>query len=404
MSADLTSAPTASLVAPTAAELAEHFSTVASALSYWADKYKLSAGHVNFLKQPTIEVFEQHEDALLDLDVPSSMGGDAEGKAGGVSSLVAALQSFEDVHLKRLDFMILKPVGKGAFGRVFKGVRVADGAEVALKVIDLEEAKEDVQTIATEIRALAASKGCPQLITYYTSYVTGTLLWIAMEYLDAGSVLDKVKIKPLRESAAAIICREVLLGLDYLALDGKIHRDIKAANILLSSAGNVKLADFGASGQLTDTMTKCNTFVGSPYWMAPEVMTQSRYDGKADIWSLGITLLEMLNGKPPMHDVPPLKAIRLIPKNPSPQVPRGIYGDELTTFINACLTKDPAQRPSLSELLKFPFIRNARPIEDLPGLLTRSSEKTEKKDKKDAATRPEPTAKSEAAAKSDPEA
>lgn len=139
----------------------------------------------------------------------------------------------------------------------------------------MEEAKEDVQTIATEIRALASAKACDQLIRYYSSNVIGTVLWIAMEYVDGGSVLDRVKVKKFKESQVAVVCREVLLGLKYLAADGKIHRDIKAANILLSNSGKVKLADFGASGQLTDTMTKCNTFVGSPYWMAPEIMTES---------------------------------------------------------------------------------------------------------------------------------
>lgn len=221
--------------------------------------------------------------------------------------------------------MIDAPVGRGAFGRVFRAHRVKDQLEVALKVIDLEQTKDDVQTIAHEIRALAAGKSCAQLITYYTSFVRGTSLWIAMEFLDGGSVLDRVKTKPFREAQVAVVCREVLLGLRYLAAEGKIHRDIKAANILLSNSGRVKLADFGASGQLTDTMTKCNTFVGSPYWMAPEVMTQSKYDGKADVWSLGITCLEMMAGKPPLHEIPPLKAIRVIPKNPAPQVPPGKY-------------------------------------------------------------------------------
>ena len=367
--------------APTAAELTDRYSTVASTLAYWADAYKLTPGHVNFYKQPAIELFEQHEQALFDdLDLPESCSSSQQQGTNAANSdgsppraLVAALQAFEAVHFAKLEYMIVKPVGKGAFGRVFKGIRLSDNADVALKVIDLEEAKEDVQTIAQEIRALASSSGCPQLICYYSSFVTGTLLWIAMEYLDGGSVLDCVKIKPLREPAVAVICREVLRGLEYLSLEGKIHRDIKAANVLLSSQGHVKLADFGASGQLTDTMTKCNTFVGSPYWMAPEVMTQSRYDGKADIWSLGITVLEMLNGKPPMHDVPPLRAIRLIPKNPSPRVPQGIYTADATDFVNACLVKDPAQRPTLAELLRFPFVANAKPIEELPALLARSS-------------------------------
>ncbi len=113
----------------------------------------------------------------------------------------------------------------------------------------------------------------------------GTKLWIAMEYVDGGSILDKIKKsgKVLNEEQIAYVVHEVLLGLQFLNMQGKIHRDIKAANILLSKTGQVKLADFGATAQLTDTMTKCSTFVGSPYWMAPEVMTQPNYDGKADV-------------------------------------------------------------------------------------------------------------------------
>jgi len=177
-----------------------------------------------------------------------------------------------------------------------------------------------------------------------------------MEFLDGGSVLDKVKKAPMSEGQIAVVVREVLLGLQYLALEKKIHRDIKAANILLAKDGQVKLADFGASGQLTDTVTKCNTFVGSPYWMAPEILTESKYDGKADIWSLGITCIEMLNGKPPLAEHPPLKVISLIPGRDPPSLDKSKYSAKFCDFVSLCLTKDPAKRPAIKELLKHPFV------------------------------------------------
>jgi serine/threonine-protein kinase 24/25/MST4 len=179
-----------------------------------------------------------------------------------------------------------------------------------------------------------------------------------MEFVDGGSILDRIKKKPLTEEEIAIVVKEVLSGLQYLAMEGKIHRDIKAANILLARNGQVKLADFGATAQLTDTMTKCSTFVGSPYWMAPEVMTQNSYDGKADIWSLGVTCFEMATGAPPNANIHPLRVVSIIPRQPPPQLPPS-YSAEFRDFISKCLIKDPAERYSIKELLKMEFVQKA---------------------------------------------
>lgn len=258
-------------------------------------------------------------------------------------------------------------IGSGAFGNVFKGRRKSDSLPVAIKVIDLEESKDDIQTINKEITTLSHGKACPQLINYYGSAVFGTKLWIVMEYVDGGSILDYVKKhRVMSETEIAIVVREVLLGLQYLANEGKIHRDIKAANILLSRSGQVKLADFGATAQLTDTMTKCATFVGSPHWMAPEVFMQNQYDGKADIWSLGITCVEMCTGAPPYSHVHPLKLVSIIPRSAPPQLPTDRnYSPEFVDFISKCLTKDPNQRYGINQLLRLEFVQKAGTINQL---------------------------------------
>lgn len=257
-------------------------------------------------------------------------------------------------------------IGRGSFGEVYKGVDVTTGKDVAIKLVDLERADEEIDIIQREIKVMSQISN-PYVVQYYASLMRDSTLWIVMEYMSAGSLKQLLDdVGPFPDEAIAAVLKALCKGLDYVHKGSKLHRDIKAANILVSEHGDVKLADFGVAGQMTLTVRQRNTFVGSPFWMAPEVIQESLYDEKADIWSLGITAFELATGYPPYATAHPYRALMLIPKNDPPRLDDK-HSRSLRDFVAACLQKDPADRPSAEQLLTHPFLRKARPtsIRDL---------------------------------------
>lgn len=199
------------------------------------------------------------------------------------------------------------------------------------------------------------------VVEFKKCYLFKNVLWIVMELCKVGSVSDLIKLSNtnLNEEQIASVVIDVLKGLSFLHSNKRIHRDIKAGNILMNDEGRTKLADFGVSGQLSKSTTKRHTVIGTPFWMAPEVILETGHNYKADIWSLGITIIEMAEGRPPHFDIHPLRAIFIIPTRPPPSfTDKSLWSRELNDFLSLCLTKDPKERPSAMSLLEHPWIKH----------------------------------------------
>lgn len=255
-------------------------------------------------------------------------------------------------------FEHLSILGKGTFGTVIKARNTITNEIVAIKQILLGN-EDEIDIIRKEIRILQECTHC-NIVQYRGTYKTINALWITMEFCGGGSVdmVFKVLGRPLPESLIAYICREVLSGLVYLHAHHKIHRDIKGGNVLLTEDGDVKLADFGVSTELLHTLSKRNSFIGTLYWMAPEAIQEKEYDERADLWSLGITVIEMAEGSPPRAGYPCARALFAIPREPPPTLTahRDRWSPVMHAFVARMLQKDPNKRPTAAQLLLDPFV------------------------------------------------
>ncbi|XP_041438947.1 p21-activated kinase 1 isoform X2 [Xenopus laevis] len=284
--------------------------------------------------------------------------------------ILEKLRSIVSVGDPKKKYTRFEKIGQGASGTVYIAVDVATGQEVAIKQMNLQQQPKK-ELIINEILVMRENKH-PNIVNYLDSYLVGEELWVVMEYLAGGSLTDVVTETCLQEGEIAAVCRECLQALEFLHSNQVIHRDIKSDNILLGMDGAVKLTDFGFCAQITPEQSKRSTMVGTPYWMAPEVVTRKAYGPKVDVWSLGIMAIEMVEGEPPYLNENPLRALYLIATNGTPELQQPEkQSSAFRDFLSRCLEMDVEKRVSARDLLQHPFLKIAKPLSSLtPYIIT----------------------------------
>ncbi|XP_065873562.1 uncharacterized protein [Euphorbia lathyris] len=276
--------------------------------------------------------------------------------------------------LTKTDYKLHEEVGEGVSAIVYRAFCIPINEIVAIKILDLERFNNDLENVRREVHTMGLINH-PNLLRAHCSFIGDRSLWIVMPFMAGGScfhIMKSVCPKGFEQPIIATILYEILKALAYLHAQGHIHRDVKAGNILIDSKGAVKLGDFGVSASMFDTGNRQrsrNTFVGTPCWMAPEVMQQLHgYDFKADIWSFGITALELAHGHAPFSKYPPMKVLMMTLQNAPPSLNYEVdkkFSKSFKDMVAACLVKDPKKRPTSEKLLKHRFFKHSRPNEFL---------------------------------------
>uniref|UniRef100_A0A6G1SJW2 non-specific serine/threonine protein kinase n=1 Tax=Aceria tosichella TaxID=561515 RepID=A0A6G1SJW2_9ACAR len=265
-------------------------------------------------------------------------------------------------------YVNLSLIGEGTTGKVFLATEKDSGRQVAIKIMEVTK-QQRRELLINEVATMKYYKH-PNIVKMYNSYLVDDELWLVLEYLEGGALTDIVTKTTMDERQIATVCLQCLQALAFLHSEGIIHRDIKSDSILLAADGGVKLTDFGFCAQVSEQVPRRRSLVGTPYWLSPEIISREAYGPEVDIWSMGIMVMEMVDGEPPFYNEPPIQAMKRIRDMPPPRLQnQNRISPDLQNFLSHMLVKDPSQRATARELLQHPFLQQALPPSSLYPLL-----------------------------------